>query len=309
MELWFAIDKRTAECGLVAASSALRQWNAVEPLSIVAAYEVGTPAPADFWPAKLRLLQKPFEFRQCPVDVSDFDTCKGVFDSRAAYIRLFIPQHTEQNFAVYSDSDVVFLSDPGEILSEFISSRVNNQTIGLVPLGQCSAQPAGEQELLSKSGKKPSHTYFYSGLAVFDTPSYRAAGVADSAASLARIDGGALTYHDQTLWNCVLKDDQVAKLNAKWVQPAWPGRGANATDFPEGILHFAGSPKPWDLLGEFFHPYYSRYRDAAQAAGYKSPALRKYLDPMSWERALRIKKQYKAWFRGTAARKMSPDTK
>lgn len=309
MQLWFALDNRTAGCGLVAASSALRQWSAAEPLSIVAAYEAGTPAPADFWPSKLVLLQKPFEFRQCPVNVSDFDNCKGVFDSRAAYIRLMIPFFTEGEIVIYSDSDVVFLSDPGEIAAEFLTRRAQNEVIGLVSSGRCGDQPVSEQKLLEKYDKAPGSAYFHSGLAVFDTPSYRTAGLGSYTVSIARTDGGKLTYHDQTLWNCALREDQITKLDPKWVQLAWPGLTENVVNYKEGILHFAGSPKPWDLFGEFFHPYHSRYHTAALAAGCRCPSLAKYFDRNSWQRAARIKNQYEPWLRDALKRGMIPRKK
>ena len=101
-----------------------------------------------------------------------------------------------------------------------------------------------------------------------------------------------LPFHDQTIWNCIM--DSIALIDKRWCNYAFPV-DCNKASYEDGIVHFVGSPKPWDLLGEFFHPYQSIWYESASAAGIRFPKSRRYFRRESWKRAVRIKNQYAQW--------------
>jgi lipopolysaccharide biosynthesis glycosyltransferase len=55
-----------------------------------------------------------------------------------------------------------------------------------------------------------------------------------------------------------------------------------------GIYHFVGSPKPWDLFGEFFHSYSHIWNEASGGIALRFMQRRAYADFRSWRRLPRI---------------------
>jgi lipopolysaccharide biosynthesis glycosyltransferase len=66
---------------------------------------------------------------------------------------------------------------------------------------------------------------------------------------------------------------------------------------PEGIYHFVGSPKPWDIFGNLFHPYSRIWNEHRKSAGIGVLTLNPYIDPSAWMRLPRILGSYLRLFR------------
>ncbi len=289
MEVWFSIDARTSECGFVAVASLLRNRPPNEFTSIRVAYVKGEKEPASWWPQRLKELGYSFDFDQVGIDLVGLSDCKGLFDSHAAYLRLLIPHFSNSETIVYSDADVVFQEDLKGLLQE---TNLGDSSIGLIKGGLCSVQPDTEKNLLRMYGKNDGDDYFFSGLAVINNALYKKDHMAEKALRCARENPAALSFHDQTIWNCIVP--KPVSLGSRWSHLAFPGDKAPFR-FSGGIVHFMGSPKPWDLFGEIKHPYSGIWVDAAKNAGLSFPRLRKYADPENWRRAYRIRNQYKCW--------------
>jgi lipopolysaccharide biosynthesis glycosyltransferase len=153
-------------------------------------------------------------------------------------------------------------------------------------------QPKKEKSLLGQCGKADRDDYYYSGLAIINNEEYGKQKVIESAIALCKNHAHELSFHDQTVWNCILTNTQV--IHPRWCHAAYPGK-SETKFFHEGIVHFAGSPKPWDLFGELYHPYAGIWYDTAKRSGLSFPKIRRYIQGNSWKRAFRIRKQYKAW--------------
>jgi lipopolysaccharide biosynthesis glycosyltransferase len=64
-------------------------------------------------------------------------------------------------------------------------------------------------------------------------------------------------------------------------------------DLPaEGIYHFVGSPKPWDIFGNLFHPYSRMWNEYRKSAGIGVLTLNPYIQPSAWGRLPRISGPY-----------------
>ena len=289
IEVWFAIDERTAECGFVAAHSLLHHRPANSRTCIKVAYEKGKEAPAQWWAPMLGKTATNFTLDQVAIDLKDFGSCKGVFDSKAAFLRILIPDYSEAERCLYTDADVVFQEDIGNLLRV---CKVNGNVIALVRSGSCKLQPEKEKKLLSQFGKGCDDWYYYSGLAVINNEEYRKQGIIESSISLCKRHAAELSFHDQTVWNCILKEPET--IQPRWCHEAYPVK-SEAKSFHEGIVHFVGSPKPWDLFSEFFHPYAGIWFEAARRAGLSFPTIRRYIQRNSWKRAFRIRRQYAPW--------------
>ena len=289
LEVWLSIDHRTADCGFVAAASLLKHRPKDAETTINVAYVKQGGEPAGWWYGKLRQLGYRFEFNQVGMDLSGFYNCKGLFDSHAAYLRLLIPHYATQETIIYTDADVVFQEDVFSLLEE---TDLHDAPLGMIRSGKCALQPDRERGLLQSYGKGDEIDYFFSGLAVINVLRYKAEQILEKSLHLANTEGHQLSYHDQTIWNCVIENPAV--LNNRWSHLAFPG-DKKPFVFEGGIVHFMGSPKPWDLLGEFYHPYHDIWETAASSSGLEFPRIRKYLDPENWKRAYRIRNQYKTW--------------
>lgn len=255
------------------------------------AYVFGEPAPATWWPILLKKAapEREIDFSQVPVDVGAFSNCKALFDSRAAFLRLLIPLHAHKNRVVYSDADVVFQENIENLVFE-TNAGVNG--LALIKAGKCANQPEREQTLMREHGKLPDDDYYFSGLAVLDLQKYNEHRLVQKSEEIARNSSSKLDFHDQTIWNCVAKE--IESIDERWNFLAFPK--SEISIFPDkGLIHFMGSPKPWDLLGEIYHPYSQAWVDAAKKAGLLFPRIRKYCQLYSWQRAWRIRKQYSVW--------------
>jgi lipopolysaccharide biosynthesis glycosyltransferase len=288
-EVWFAIDVRTAECGYVAAYSLLQHRPMGSRTRIKVAYEKGLDPPAKWWASLLAKTGANFTLDQVAIDLKEFGACKGVFDSNAAFLRILIPEYSETAGCIYTDADVIFQEDIGNLLQE---CNLVEKPIALVPSGNCSLQPQREKSLMGQFGKEDKDCYYYSGLAIINKEEYRKQNIIKNSIELCKISASELSFHDQTVWNCILKNVEV--IPPRWCHEACPGK-SEAKLFQEGIIHFVGSPKPWDLFGEFFHPYAKIWYEAARKAGLSFPKARRYFQLESWKRAFRIRRQYAPW--------------
>ena len=294
IEIWFAIDERTSFCGFVSAATAVLESASDCRLRIMAAYEKGKASPVTWWKDKLLRLGKPFEIHPIEVDLSRYAHCKGVFDSKVAFLRLEIPNLSSEEILIYSDADVVFQESVKNLVQEISS---NTKSISLVQSGVCSAQPAREQNLLSNCGRKLDEAYFFSGLAVIRPKNYKLDGIPAKVSDIISNHAPRLDFHDQTVWNCALSTSEVGIIDSRWCHAAFPGALIKKSCNSGGILHFVGSPKPWDLFAEFFHPFARDWISASKKTGIGNYNIKKYYDLNSWTRAARIRKQYSCWLR------------
>lgn len=288
IEIWFAIDERTSVCGFVSAATALL-FSSDCRLRIMAGYEKGKPSPVEWWEKKLERLGKDFEFYPIAVDLSRYNHCKGVFDSRVAFLRLEIPSLSNERLVVYSDADVIFQESIQNLVDEV---RDFEKPVFLVQSTLCASQPLREKDLLAGHGKKMENPYFFSGLAVLRPELYNTENLNVRVAEIVKNNAAILDFHDQTIWNCALSPRHVGILDRRWCHAAFPGHPKSGPFESNGILHFVGSPKPWDLFAEFFHPFAQEWSVAAKRTGAGFYKYTKYLDGNAWRRALRIRKQY-----------------
>lgn len=289
-EVWFAIDHRTSECGYVAAASLLQNRPEGSHTKIRIAFVQGEDAPADWWRGKLsKKFGTNFSIKQIPVELRDFLGAKKIFDSMATYLRIAIPLYAESEKIIYSDADVVFQEDVSKLELSF-----SGEVAAMVQEGVVGDRWGKEKHILSEHGKKPSDPYFNAGILVIEKQSFIENDVYKKSVQLIANHSTYLAVYDQTVLNCILPNPKA--IESRWNFSAFPQTGKTRVDCSkQHVVHFVGSPKPWDLFGEFRHPYSREWIRAARNAGLSFPRLGKYFQPGSWRRAWRIRKQYAVW--------------
>lgn len=178
-----------------------------------------------------------------------FGHLKSLHGDWTTYGRLLIPKHVNGEAALYLDSDLVVEVDVLE-LADFDTGE---HFLGAVASGKMVYTL--ERDFFINRLKIPGDTpYFNAGVLLFNLKQWRLQKVEDSVNALTEKYPQEFLAVDQTLLNAICSG-RFARLPEKFNNAWYP---ANATaDSPEkSILHFVGSPKPWDVSGRLTHSGY-----------------------------------------------------
>lgn len=181
------------------------------------------------------------EFRNLPTLLGDL----------TAYGRLLIPGLLEESKAVYLDSDLVVACD----VTELYDTQMGNALIGAVTRGQVNT--ALDRKYFLDRGVPPTMPYFNSGVLLMNLDKWRKENVDVRWRKLLAGDVSELRSHDQTTLNFLCRGDFL-QLPISYNTPFLahqPKEGRQS-----GILHFIGSPKPWDFLGSIIHQGYGLWK-------------------------------------------------
>jgi len=292
IEICYCIDRNTEACGFVSLHSLLRRVS--EKTLVMICYDREEKIPGADWGRRLSSFGFDFELRHQGIDNSVFRNCRSTFGSYAAYLLLGAADHALSEKLLYLDADCIFTDD----IRSLYHTDLGGKDVGLLSYGDCSMRDPNETKILKTHGKTASNLYYGTQVVLFDTGKHRQSRRLQRYQKIAAGDPFLLMLWDQTVINCAFADSEIKDLKpvfGEWNQQA--PRDGSAPDFAPGMIHYAGTPKPWDLFGEFFHPCYRQWREAAAAAGLRGVALRNYISRTAIKRALNARKQYAVWFK------------
>jgi lipopolysaccharide biosynthesis glycosyltransferase len=219
--------------------------------------------------------------------------------SSMIYWRLLIPQALPCDRLIYLDSDTIVALDVAQLFEE----PLDDYTIGVSGVG--SVGTALDCAYFQSLGMDRNAPYFNSGVLLIDCLRWRHENVSDRCLALAHEHRDYIKSHDQSVLNMVFH--QQFKILPKFynLQLEPRSRPINST-YNGAILHFVGSPKPWDLGGEFVHSNYSIFSNYL-----KQTELRRFKSyrKVSWrslKRALRLSRSYWRAFFGRRPIKKCP---
>jgi lipopolysaccharide biosynthesis glycosyltransferase len=190
-----------------------------------------------------------------PINSRRFSHLRGLHGNHLIYSRLVLPELLpEKDRILYFDSDLVVLTQIDAIW-EWPMTRL----LGAVPIGVV-AYSALERKLLNERGVPDDAPYFNSGVLLIDLARWRANSISSRLLEIARENREYFAARDQTVLNLFFSGD-FDHLPARFNIIALPTNRL-PEEALDGIIHFVGAPKPWDLLGSLFHRSYAVYRDA-----------------------------------------------
>ena len=108
---------------------------------------------------------------------------------------------------------------------------------------------------LNKLKCSPDQKYFNAGVILFNLKKWRDLNIGSKWKQLAEKYPNDLISHDQTLLNAI-SEGNFAHLPPHFNSAWFPGSKRPA-DADHALIHFVGSPKPWDHFGRMAHRGYS----------------------------------------------------
>lgn len=291
IEICYCIDKNTEVCGFVSMYSML--LHASEKVSIMICYDREEKMPGSNWAKRLNSFGFNFELRYQAIDNSVFRKCRSAYGSFAPYLLLSAPLHSINGKILYVDADTIFSDD----IVELFNADLDGKEIAMFQSGTCQKRSFHEKNILFKNKKKEDDLYYSSTICIIDINLFKDSERLQKLKFIATADPFLMMLWDQTVLNCSYINSEVCNLGLKygrWIQES-PRRGKCPQFFP-GMIHFCGTPKPWDILGELFHPYYREWKQIANQCGERFTNQKNYFSFAAIKRSWVSRRQYTIWF-------------
>ncbi len=163
-----------------------------------------------------------------------------------AYGRLLIPSKvkTQNSKVLYLDADLIVNLDVSELFSKEL-----NQPLGAVK-GAEFKYILEKDFFLNELSVNESNYFFNSGVLLFNVKKWNELEMDIKVKEFGEKYGTNFRSADQTLLNGIFKGEYHF-LDTKYNSPWYPN--LNEYDPNEKIVHFVGSPKPWDYFGTKLH--------------------------------------------------------
>lgn len=168
------------------------------------------------------------------------------------YGRLLIPDIIKSNKALYLDSDLIVEADVLE-LENFTTDNI------LSAVRESAVIYALENSFfIQKLNWHPDTAYFNSGVLLFNIAAWKASNVEQKIKEISDKYPQEFLSADQTLLNAICKG-AFTYLPQKYNLPWYPS-APKPDNTEDAIIHFVGSPKPWDLFGQTVHAGYETWK-------------------------------------------------
>lgn len=187
-----------------------------------------------------------------------FSEWPSLHGSYMAYGRLLLVDFIPQDTVLYLDTDLIVEIDVLELenypLGEFILGAV-----GETKFRDNLGGDLYEREI----GISPYTTYFNSGVLYLNLKEWRNKKIKELCLSIAQQYKQWLPSHDQSILNIICQGKFL--LLPPSFNCLWEAHCPKPQKASKMVLHFAGSPKPWDIGGRFFHRGYDEWKRASNS--------------------------------------------
>jgi len=220
---------------------------------------------------------KPYLMDVLPaIDKSNYAGFETLHGALAHYNRLFFADLIPDDRILYIDADTVTCVD----VAPLFSLDMSGHTLGAVLDG--TVAQAGDGYVYRKLGMPEDTPVFNSGVILINAQRWRAEGRTAETLELCKM---RFKSGDQPALNYVFRN-QVLDIGLKYNIKLYPHHKAALP--AEGIFHFLGSPKPWDVLGGVFNAHSSLYARELVATKAFPFRYNRYFRIETYRRALRI---------------------
>jgi len=188
----------------------------------------------------------------------EFGHLRSLHGDWSSYGRLLIPDFIRGDTVLYLDADLIVLTDVLQL------ERFNFHGHFIAAAGGGKVKYALEREfLMNKLNITPEADYFNAGVLLMNLREWERQNVRTQWKEIANNYPDDLWAVDQTLLNAVCRG-KFAQLPAIF-NNAWCPGDKEPPDAASSIVHFVGSPKPWDMFGKTIHHGYSLWKTYSTA--------------------------------------------
>jgi lipopolysaccharide biosynthesis glycosyltransferase len=244
----------------VSAHSVAESVRAERPVTIWVLQQEFSPADE----TRLKTTLRPFpnvRLEVHPIDLSAFRGVKGLHGDAMTFARILLPDRMadQARRIVYLDADTLAVGG----VEDLFDTSLEGCTIGAV-----SYEPLGasmEADFYRAQGVDLDQDGFNAGVMAIDVERWRKQSRTDEIVERVRAADQERTESDQPFLNVAFHDD-FRPLRIRYNKRASPDQRLTAEQAADGILHFVGIPKPWDIGGKWLHKNYTLYEECRRQA-------------------------------------------
>lgn len=185
--------------------------------------------------------------------VSVFGSFASLHGDWTTYGRLLLPDYLDVDQVLYLDYDLLIELD----VLQVAAFDFQGQFLAAVGGGKFK-HALGWQFYVNKVGVDPDLEYFNAGVLLFNLREWRLKKLKEKCLDIGRKYPLEIPTVDQSLMNLLCKGN-FAKLPLSF-NCEWYANTPKPEVAEKMILHFVGSPKPWDPLGSFLHNGYADWK-------------------------------------------------
>jgi lipopolysaccharide biosynthesis glycosyltransferase len=224
-----------------------------------------------------------------------FEGFPSLHGNYTTYHRLLLPDLVQQEeHLLYLDSDIQVKTD----VSPLFEMNMESSVIGFVVDGVVST--ALDSKFLLSLGRPPDGPTFNAGVMLLNLPEWRRQDCSSRVFAFCRKHSGQLINNDQSALNGLFAEE-CYRLDPRYNLKFFPT--TDPRDMPSnGIFHFVGSPKPWDIGGRFLMPHAAQWFEDLRRTAIPFYRRAPWLTGAAWARLPRILGGYRRF----AKQKLSP---
>jgi lipopolysaccharide biosynthesis glycosyltransferase len=221
-----------------------------------------------------------------PDNLSIFDRFPDLHGSRATYYRLLLPELVDEPRLLYLDSDIQVNID----IAPLFALDMHSASTGFVIDGTVAQML--DHDFQIAVGRKNSDPSFNAGVLLFNLSAWHQQHCTETVFAFAKQYGEQLPNRDQSLLNALFANHCVV-LDRHFNVTVKPSTHVAQTP-RNAIIHYYGSPKPWDLGARWLHNFAPDWYSALRQTALPWLARAFWLDGNTWTRLPRILNGYKA---------------
>ena len=199
--------------------------------------------------------------------------------SLTTYYRLFLPELIDEARLLYLDADLQVNID----VAPLFAADMGAKPAGFAVYGAVRHSLDGQFQV--SIGRSPDGLVLNAGVMLFNLAEWRRQGCSEAVWKFGLKHRTELVSHDQSILRALFADD-CYRLPPEFNFQLTPENCSNIP--PKAIIHYVGSPKPWDIGGRLLLPYADRWFAALRETAIPPAKRRVWLNPRSWLRVPRI---------------------
>lgn len=213
------------------------------------------------------------------IDVNDFAGLSGLHGEVIPLAKPLIPHLVNglTHRIIYLDADTVVISGLNDLYRHSLDGNI---------LGAVSYEALGEaytSDFFQSHGLDLNERAFNSGVLVVDVEAWNKEKMTRKVLDFLKVNSSKYDGADQASLN-VIFHKRFYPLRIRYNKRASPGSRLEQKYTKDGIVHFVGIPKPWDVGGRWLNQNYSLYEQYRQEAGVRPRTTREVVRDTGWRR-------------------------